>query len=62
MRFETERMMVRSFQEGDLPDLQEILGDAQTMVYMEPPYTLEQTARFLQDFCIGRKGALAAED
>lgn len=60
VHFETERMLVRGFQETDLPDLQGILGDAQTMAYMEHPYTLEQTAQFLKDFCIGRKGALAA--
>lgn len=41
-------------------ELHEILGDAETMKYCEPAYSLEKTRAFLQSFCIGRRGAVAA--
>ena len=44
----------------DAPGLQAILGDAETMAFVEPPYDPERTEAFLRDFCIGRRGALAA--
>lgn len=61
MRCETKRLILREFSEEDADDLQEILGDAGTMEYCEPPYAPDKTARFLREFCIGRHGALAAE-
>ena len=61
MKLETERLLIRSFAMEDAPDLQLILGDAETMTYVEPPYDMAKTEGFLRDFCIGRQGALAAE-
>ncbi len=58
--FQTPRLLLRPFVSEDAPALHEILGDRETMAYCEPPYTLEQTRRFLADFCIKRQGALAA--
>lgn len=60
MRMETQRMIVRRFMPEDAADLQDILGDDETMEYCEPAYSLEKTKDFLASFCIGRKGALAA--
>lgn len=60
MKLETPRMLIRDFAPEDAEGLQEILGDAETMEYCEPPYGLEQTRRFLNDFCIGRNGGVAA--
>lgn len=60
MFLETPRMMIRDFVPEDAADLQEILGDTETMKNCEPAYELEKTRRFLLDFCIGRKGAVAA--
>lgn len=60
MDIETPRLVIRDFVPDDLADLQEILGDAQTMRYAEPAYPPEKTAAFLRDFCIGQKAALAA--
>ena len=60
MRIETERLILRSFDMADAVDLYTILGDAETMAYVEPPYNLKQTEAFLRDFCMGRQGALAA--
>lgn len=60
MYLETERMTVREFTIADLDDLQEILGDEETMAYSEPTYTRERTAEFLRQFCIEKKGAVAA--
>ncbi len=54
-------MVVRDFTPNDLNDLQEILGDSETMQNCEPAYSLEKTGRFLHEFCIGKRGALAAE-
>lgn len=55
----TERLLLRDFTEEDGAGLYEILGDAQTMTWCEPPYTLEQTEQFLRCFCIGRRAAVA---
>ncbi len=57
---ETSRLCIREFVPEDLWDLQEILGDSETMQFSEPPYGLEQTKAFLESFCIARRGALAA--
>ena len=57
---ETERLVIRNFTTDDAHDLYEILGDAETMKHCEPAYDLEKTKDFLQSFCIGRSGAVAA--
>lgn len=60
MPIETPRLLLRAFTPADAADLQEILGDAETMQHSEPAYSLEKTKEFLTDFCIGRGGAVAA--
>ena len=57
---ETPRLYLREFLPDDAGGLHEILGDAETMRYSEPAYSFEKTQRFLNDFCIGQKGGLAA--
>ena len=59
-KIETTRMIIREFTPEDAGDLHEILGDEETMKLCEPAYSYEKTQKFLEDFCIGRKGALAA--
>ena len=60
MRLTTERLIIRDFRAEDAPELQEILGDGETMAHCEPPYTPAQTEALLRDFCMGRHGAVAA--
>lgn len=60
MNIETMRLMIRDFVPGDAADLQEILGDEETMENCEPAYDLEKTRKFLTSFCIEKHGALAA--
>ena len=60
MYIETERLVIREFVPEDVGDLHEILGDDETMKLCEPVYSYEKTQKFLEEFCIGRKGALAA--
>lgn len=60
MTIHTERLVIRPFEMKDAAALQAILGDAETMAFVEPPYAMEQTEAFLRDFCIGRRGAQAA--
>ena len=60
MLLETERMIVRDFTPDDVDDLYEILGDAETMKYCEPAYSFEKTRKFLGEFCIAKRGAVAA--
>lgn len=50
MLIETKRMIIRDFEEDDAVDLQEILGDAETMEHCEPPYSSLQTSNFLSEF------------
>lgn len=61
MHIETPRLILRHFHESDLEDLHAILSDAETMRFSEPPYDIDRTREFLRTFCIGKKGALAAE-
>lgn len=60
MLIETKRMIVRDFNADDVNDLHEILGDEETMKNCEPAYDFEKTRKFLEDFCIVKKGAAAA--
>lgn len=60
MRLETARLYIRNFSPDDADDLQEILGDSETMRYCEPAYTFEKTQKFLREFCIEKGGAFAA--
>ena len=60
MLIETKRMIVRNFCSNDINDLHEIVGDAETMINCEPAYDFDQTQKFLEEFCIAKKGALAA--
>ncbi len=57
---ETSRMILRDFIPEDAKDLFEILGDEETMRSCEPAYNFEKTKAFLQNFCINRRGAVAA--
>ena len=47
MNIKTDRMIIRDFTMNDINDMQDILGDAETMKNCEPAYTIEKTA----DFC-----------
>ncbi len=60
IRIETERLIIRNFMPNDAEDLYEILGDTETMKNCELAYDLPKTKEFLQSFCIGRNGAVAA--
>ena len=60
MYLETERLTVRDFAPSDAADLYEILGNEETMQNCEPAYSFEKTEDFLNEFCIGKKGAFAA--
>ncbi|WP_294500242.1 GNAT family N-acetyltransferase [uncultured Gemmiger sp.] len=59
MNLETPRTTVRPFVPEDLDGLQEILGDAETMRFSQPPSTRAQTENFMREFCIRRQGGLA---
>lgn len=60
MLMETERMIIRKFLPEDAQALHAIFGDEETMTNVEPAYSPEKTKDFLNTFCIGRNGALAA--
>jgi len=60
MLIETKRLVIRGFVPEDATDLQDILGDDETMESCEPAYSFEKTKKFLASFCIDRNGAVAA--
>jgi ribosomal-protein-alanine N-acetyltransferase len=45
---ETERLLLRPFVAEDLEPLHEILGDAETMRFYPAPFTLQDTARWIE--------------
>ena len=49
MRIETQRLLVRPFEERDLDALCAVLSDPETMKYIEPPFSCERTARCLRE-------------
>ncbi|MCM1102967.1 MAG: GNAT family N-acetyltransferase [Clostridium sp.] len=60
MHMETQRVLIRDYTMDDGEELHDILGDAEVMKNCEPAYDTEKTSEFLSEFCIGKKGALAA--
>lgn len=60
MFIETKRMIIRNFKQEDVYDLHEIFSDAETMKNCEPPYNFEKTEKFLEEFCIAKRSAVAA--
>lgn len=60
MLVETQRLIIRDFNAGDVNDLHEILGDDETMKNCETAYDRKKTQNFLETFCIAQKGAVAA--
>ncbi len=59
-QIETPRLIIRDFTLEDARDLHDIFGDEETMLNCEPAYDFEKTRAFLESFCIGRHGAVAA--
>lgn len=60
MYIETQRLFIRDYTMNDVKDLYDILGDTEVMKNCEPVYSLEKTSDFLSEFCIGKRGAIAA--
>ena len=48
MRLKTDRLLLRDFEEKDLPQMLNYLGDPDVMQYIEPPFQQEQVRQFLQ--------------
>ena len=42
-----QEIIIRQFQPSDLDELYKILSDSEVMRYIEPPYSMEQTEKFL---------------
>lgn len=49
MRRETERLIIRPFAAEDEAALGAVLSDAETMKYIEPPFSKERAAQFLRE-------------
>lgn len=60
MHIETQRMLIRDYTMDDVKDLHDIFGNTEVMKNCEHAYTLEKTSDFLSEFCIGKRGAVAA--
>ena len=44
---ETDRLLLRRFREEDTKQLCPVLSDAEVMRYIEPPFSMEETSRFI---------------
>lgn len=60
MHIETQRMLIRDYTIDDVEDLHDIFGDAEVMKNCEPAYDRKKTSDFLLEFCIEKRGAVAA--
>ena len=43
-------MRIRRFTEADATDLYEVLSDPEVMKYIDPPYSMEKTKQFINNF------------
>ena len=50
MRLETQRLLIRPYEAGDLNDFHEIFSDEEVMRECEPPYSLEKCREWLNYF------------
>ena len=63
INMETERLRIRRFQKGDANALYRLLSDEAVMRFLEPPFSWEQTVRFLNTYALVDSPAiLAVED
>lgn len=60
MHIETQRLLIRDYTMDDIKDLHDILGDDEVMKNCEPAYSLEKATHFLWEFCVEKRGAVAA--
>ena len=61
--FCTERLVIRRFVQSDLEELYKLLSDPKVMAFLEPPYTHEQTERFLREAALAERPLVyAVED
>lgn len=49
MLFESDRLLVRRLTEADTEALYAVLSDPEVMRYIEPPFSMEQTAAFIRE-------------
>lgn len=50
MKLETDRCIIRNFDEADINDAHQYLSNPKTMYFIEDPYTPEQTEEFIHDY------------
>ena len=50
MRLETDRCIIRNFDEADIHEAHQYLSNPKTMYFIEDPYTLEKTEDFIHDY------------
>ena len=63
MYLETRNCTIRNFLPSDVEELYETLSDSEVMEYIEPPFTLEQTAQFIKCAMLSEKPSVfAVED
>lgn len=48
-KLETERLLIRSFQSSDVSELYQVLSKEEVMKFIEKPFTLEETSKFVTD-------------
>lgn len=58
----TERLSVRRFVQADQEELYRLLSDPKVMACLEPPYTHEQTERFLREVALVEQPLVYAVD
>lgn len=58
----TERLTVRWFERADLEELYKLLSDPEVMACLEPPYTYEQTQRFLKEAALAESPLVYAAE
>lgn len=55
MYLETKNCTIRNFALSDVKELYETLSDREVMEYIEPPFSLEQTAQFIKHIMLSEK-------
>lgn len=62
MKIETERLIIRDFNKGDINDSFEYLSNPFVMKHIEPVFTYTQAVEFIEIYGIDKKSVFAVEE
>lgn len=60
MEFSTERLLIRRFKSTDVEEVFEYLSDPDVMKFIEPPFSFQQTSKFITNYGLSDRPVIFA--